>query len=260
LRQIQLLSVAQDSESLYHSSSFESQEFMSISTFENESEKLTVPEQLIKIAIPTYSPTYRKSILKKIKNAIRIPPNYIISYKNPFKDRWDIFIVLLALVNCLVVPLEISIKPKFMDNLAYPIIKRGVDAVFFLDMLLMCITSFQDKKGTEVTNSNQIIPMYVMSFRFVIDVLAILGNFIEINLLSFLKMLRITRIDEIISRANLPHKIKAGFNLIKYAFYLCLYLHLLGCLWFGVCLRNANSYDSDGFNLTWIPPTFYVHY
>jgi len=195
-----------------------------------------------------------------MKKWIRIPNSYIISFRNPHKDRWDMIIVILALVNCLTVPLEISIKPFFVDNTVYSILKRVVDAIFFVDMVLMCLTSFQDRKGKEIINSNQIIPNYIMSFRFVVDTLAILGNFINANILSFLKMVRIMRIDTIISRANLPHKIKATFNLMKFTFYLCLYLHLVGCLWFAVCLKNANKLDENGFNLTWIPPTFYIHY
>ena len=70
-----------------------------------------------------------------------------------------------------------------------------------------------------------------MSFRFIIDTMTLLSEFLNVSVLSFFKMVRIMRIDEVLSRANLPLKLKTMLNLMKYTFYLLLYLHLLGCLW-----------------------------
>ena len=67
-------------------------------------------------------------------------------------------IVVLAFFNCLVVPLEISFRPAFVDNIAYRLIMIIIDAMFLFDIILMFFTSFLDKKGKEVVNSNQIIP------------------------------------------------------------------------------------------------------
>mmetsp|Transcript_42068 Transcript_42068/g.64479 ORF Transcript_42068/g.64479 Transcript_42068/m.64479 type:complete len:205 (+) Transcript_42068:1109-1723(+) len=133
--------------------------------------------------------------------------------------------------------------------------------MFLIDMLLMLITSFLDhRRGREVLDSNEIIPNYLLSLRFVVDFLSVSADFIKIKLLSFVKMVRVMRINEVISRTILPIKTKAALRLGKLLFYLGLYLHVLGCLWFAICSVNANSEDATGFNLTWIPPFHYVNY
>mmetsp|Transcript_34639 Transcript_34639/g.52988 ORF Transcript_34639/g.52988 Transcript_34639/m.52988 type:complete len:133 (-) Transcript_34639:2784-3182(-) len=54
---------------------------------------------------------------------------------------------------------------------------------------------------------------------------------------------------------------KALINLTKLALYLCLFIHIQGCLWFSVCSRNVGRIDkSSGFDYTWVPPLDYVNY
>jgi len=121
-----------------------------------------------------------------------------------------------------------------------------VDLIFLVDMVLMCITSYLDPNGREITDSVKIIKKYVFSRRFVTDFLALLGTgivtqyFPKFQLFGFFKMVRIFRLGGMISRLNVPADLKALLNLFKFTFYLCLYNHVIGCIWFSVVSINAD--------------------
>ncbi len=112
--------------------------------------------------------------------------------------------------------------------------------MFLVDMLLMCCTSYIDKMGIEITNSNFIIIRYVSSFRFLCDFGAVLGTgFITSNnptfkIFGFFKMIRILRLGGLISRLNVQEEFKALLKLVKFTIYLFVYLHVLGCTWWAV--------------------------
>ena len=84
--------------------------------------------------------------------------------------------MLLAFQNSLIIPIDISFEPKWASNFFYQIFDNMVDLLFFVDMTLMCITSYLDVKGKEVTDSYKIMRKYVFSIRFITDALAILGT------------------------------------------------------------------------------------
>ena len=133
-------------------------------------------------------------------------------------------------------------------------------------MVLMCMTSFLNKKGIEVFEQSTIVAKYVQSVRFMADFLAILGtgvvtNFVpSFQIFGIFKMIRILRIGGIISRLTLPEETKAILNLCKLLFYLLLILHLLACSLYFSCDINANTIDFEGYDLTWIPPLDWLNY
>ena len=141
-----------------------------------------------------------------------------------------------------------------------------VDFVFLIDMFLMMMTSFVNKKGVEITEQKTIIAKYVQSARFLADFLAILGTGVvtsfvpSFQIFGIFKMIRILRIGGIISRLTLPEETKAVLNLCKLVFYLLNILHVLACGWYFACHLNANTIDDQGYDLTWIPPLEWLNY
>ena len=139
-----------------------------------------------------------------------ISERYIVSYKNKTKQKWDIFILGLAFQNSLLIPIDLAFEPEFTKIKGFEVFDNIVDGLFLVDMIVMFMTSFINKKGAEVLNSHQIAAKYMMSFRFVADFCAVLGTGIvtqyvpALKAFGIFKMVRIMRLGGIIARLNVP--------------------------------------------------------
>ena len=56
--------------------------------------------------------------LKKNEIRKRFLKRILISYKNDWRKRWDYLIMLLAMVNCIMVPLEIAVDLQYVETAA----------------------------------------------------------------------------------------------------------------------------------------------
>ena len=74
--------------------------------------------------------------------------------------RWDLFVMLLALWNCISIPFNVAFQPKHGKfNTA---IDRIIDICFFSDILIGFNTSFlNEKTGFEVVNYKGIAWNYI---------------------------------------------------------------------------------------------------
>jgi hypothetical protein len=129
-------------------------------------------------------------------------------------------------------------------------------------MILMFVTSHLNKIGIEIFDSHQIMKKYMFSFRFLADTFAILGTGLitsyvpQFKFFGFFKMFRILRLGTLITKMNVPEHIKAIMNLMKLVFYLCLGVHIVGCVWFFVISINKDTVDpKTGRSMQWYPPT-----
>ena len=56
---------------------------------------------------------------------------------NPFKIKWDLFIIILAVYNCVCLPIELAMVPPFMqDNNLLENTNNIIDLIFFLDIVI----------------------------------------------------------------------------------------------------------------------------
>lgn len=62
-------------------------------------------------------------------------------------------------------------------------------------------------------------------------------------------MQRLRRIEKLISHLSYPNETKALLKIIKMVFFLCLYLHIVACLWRFIL---GNNFD-------WVPPTDFIY-
>ena len=83
-----------------------------------------------------------KKYWNKFKKNIKVPEKYIISYKNNYKERWDIFVLLLALQNSFIIPLDLAFEPKFTSYKGFANFDLFVDIIFVIDMIIMFFTSY----------------------------------------------------------------------------------------------------------------------
>lgn len=99
-----------------------------------------------------------------------------VSFKNRYRKMWDILPILLSIYNATVIPYQMGFGPLLTDDLVGKIIDYIIDIVFLIDLLLMFRTTQLDCKGFEVTDNYEIFAIYVRTWRFKFDVLAMLGN------------------------------------------------------------------------------------
>jgi hypothetical protein len=157
-----------------------------------------------------------------------------------FRVKWDIFIMLLAIYSCFIVPVQFSFDPEFAKGLVFILADLTVNVIFFIDIIVNFRTTFIHRKtGKEVTSRFEIAVNY-LKFRFWIDFLATIpfdtvgilfiqeDNTSLLQLFSLLKLVRVLRLGRIISMMKVKDEIKLSLRIVKLVFFLMLYLHCLG--------------------------------
>ena len=96
---------------------------------------------------------------------------FIISKNNPWLHRWDYIIMIIACVNCFMVPVEIAVAGDFVGSHTwYSVTNILIDIVFILDLLVNCNTTYE-KDNVEVRERKKIIAHYLKG-RFTVDFLS----------------------------------------------------------------------------------------
>lgn len=110
------------------------------------------------------------------KSCCRLSRKRIISYKSNFKKKWDIFVLILAIINSFMIPFEQAFKPEYDNTWTKIVLDSMVDIVFIFDIGLSFITSFRDQKFQECFEFDRIASNYMSTTRFIVDVLSVLGS------------------------------------------------------------------------------------
>ena len=84
---------------------------------------------------------------------------------------WDLFVIVLALWNCIYIPFEVAFKPEKTDLIF--VSDRIIDVLFAVDIIVNFMTTYVNPKtNTDVTDPTRIVKNYVFGGRFWIDLLA----------------------------------------------------------------------------------------
>ena len=157
-----------------------------------------------------------------------------------FKLRWDLFIMLLAIYNCVITPVNVAFQPAVMETIYFLILNLIIDITFLSDIVVNFRTAYlHEKTGDEISDPKKIAKKYIKT-RFWIDLAASIpldfmallffssSNSNELQLISLLKLVRVLRLNRIITYMNTRDDIKLSLKLIKLIFFLILYLHCFG--------------------------------
>jgi hypothetical protein len=120
-----------------------------------------------------------------------------------------------------------------------------IDIMFLLDILVAFRTTYFDMHSGEEVFSGKLTAIAYLKSRFLIDFISTIpvdtiSEYIfkvrnkDLALFSTLKLVRVTRISRMIARLNVARETKHVMKLMQLIFYLVMYLHVLGCLWFWV--------------------------
>jgi len=133
----------------------------------------------------------------------------LIDPKSKFTFVWDTGVALLLLYTAIVTPFEVSFLETSINGLFF--FNRGVDFLFFSDMLFNFFRPFQNELGEWVYDHGQIIRVYSKSW-FPIDLVSI-APFDVIGLVSETgpaSQLKIVRIIRLLRLAKLMRILRAG--------------------------------------------------
>ena len=156
-----------------------------------------------------------------------------------FKFWWDVFIIILAIFNCLSIPMTIAFSSDLFESPVFQAFDFAVDSLFFVDILINFNTTYYNKDGREIYNRCKIAKNYLIG-RFAVDFLStvpfdnIFTGVPLMKMFGVLKLVRITRLTIIINKLSIKEDIKALIKVGKLIFFLFLFLHTLACFWWFV--------------------------
>lgn len=147
--------------------------------------------------------------------------------------------MLMAIFNCFAIPLQVAFKPPAMSKLYFRLINSVVDICFVIDLVITFRTTYiHQKTGNEIINPRTIAKDYLKG-RFWIDFLAtfpfdLIGELIlgssqasALRLFSLFKLVRVLRLNRLITVMKVEDEIKLCLKMIKLVFFLVMYLHCL---------------------------------
>jgi hypothetical protein len=166
-----------------------------------------------------------------------------IEESSAFRLGWDVFIVLLIVASCLLIPFQLSFR-----RVALPLgsgLVYLIDLFFGIDIILNFFTSFR-RHGEKVTGADQTARHYLKT-RFVIDLAASvpldavflggadpgLAGVSLVLLLRQLRLLRMVRLFAIFQRwQNLSWTNAGHLRIAKLFTAFLLLIHWIACAWF----------------------------
>ena len=213
----------------------------------------------------------RKDIMNhnvKFKKELLQLPRLMWHHDSRFRMQWDLFVMVLALYNCIMIPYNVAFQGQATDEASVgawveSFVDRVIDVLFLTDIVLNFRTTYVNPKtNLEVVSASRIACNYFSSRRFWIDVLASIpfemfmqlsetpsaqgdAAGTQIQILGLLKMVRLLRLGRIISYMKVRSGMKVGFKLLQLLSGILLLVHWLGCIWF--LLVNTPEQD-------WLPP------
>ena len=152
--------------------------------------------------------------------------SFIIESKSRGKMFWDILIMMYAMYNAFMIPIEVAYSGTFFSaktKNALTYFGYAVDFCFLIDIVISFRTSYLDpNKGVEVKDPRLIATRYLKSGLFFLDVVStvpidnIIKYFLssrsvkQLSLLGLIKLTRLIRLRKIIAFLNVNQGFKVG--------------------------------------------------
>jgi len=112
-------------------------------------------------------------ILVRFNIHINIIARFIIRCNEPWKFWWDVFVLILAIGLCAVLPVEIVFHPPF-NHSAWLGVEYFIEAIFIIDLLMCFNTTLYDHDGNEIFDRKHIAIDYLCEYHFWVDILSII--------------------------------------------------------------------------------------
>lgn len=209
---------------------------------------------------------YLKSVAKQrisLRVAVAFPCG-VISPKSSFKKIWSATIAILLIYTATITPYRIA----FADS-EWVYIDPPIDILFFLDIIMSCMTPYYDEELVLVISRGKILVNYLTGW-FLLDLLGCLplywfftdtelgsNNYSILTRLlrlpRFYRLFRILKIFRYMSTVRINYLVKLQqrlrihtgvYNLIKFTSSVFMIVHIVGCLWYLTAQLCAFSEDT----------------
>lgn len=182
----------------------------------------------------------------------------LIRITRPFRTKWDLLLMVMAVYACFTVPLVAAFNEK--ETVTLFAVNTIIDFIFLGDIAMNFFTTFINSNGDEVTDLREISKHYLRTY-FIVDFCGsfpidnFYGRYADdkevgeiLNLSDLLKLVRILRLGRIIRFMRAKDEAKALIKLGQVTLYLLIWIHLTCCLYYSVATRNGD----------WIPVPDFV--
>ena len=96
----------------------------------------------------------------------------MIRINSNFRVRWDLFVMMLAVINCVLIPFDIAFLSNSSEAPYLIAMNTGIDLAFLADIIINFRTSYvSNKSGEQITEKARIFRNYCMG-RFWLDLAA----------------------------------------------------------------------------------------
>jgi len=90
----------------------------------------------------------------------------------PWKVKWDLLIIAMAIYNCITMPLELSFVPDVASSSHLAWANLFIDFCYFIDMILSFRTSYiNPMTGSEIVSKREVTINYLTG-RFWVDLIS----------------------------------------------------------------------------------------
>ena len=159
-----------------------------------------------------------------------------------FVKYWNNFVIILAMYNSIIIPVQIFYKEKGHSALRGSVITcmdAFVDLFFLFDVIIRFRTSFLDTKQSIEVRDPHIIGKKYLKGSFFLDLISSVpfSSFASANTptaisdlldaLGLLKLLRLSRLFTTVQRSNLAQDVKVYLKVIMMAIILLVFIHVL---------------------------------
>ena len=151
--------------------------------------------------------------------------------------------MIAATFNVFVIPLDLAFEPTLFQSTQFLVLNFCIDFLFLVDILLSFRTTYiNDRTGAEIREVKLMAKNYLRG-QFTIDLLATIpfdalaklllqSDNATFKVFGALELVRVLRLNKIITYLRSTEEIKAGLKVIKLIFFLIMYLHCFGCIWY----------------------------
>lgn len=180
---------------------------------------------------------------------------WILRQSDPWRVRWDLFVMLCAVYNCFVVPYEIAFMHD--ENLYLIFVSILVDIAFSADIVFNFRTTYLDHvTGDEIFDPRKISHHYIRSGHLLLDIVATVPfdyiiaaatgvHDVNLKLTTLLKLIHIMRLSKIINNIRLSESFKIVIRLLQIILSIVMFVHCIGCAWYSLVELNK----------LWMPPS-----
>lgn len=99
-------------------------------------------------------------------------PEFMISFNDYRKMRWDVFVLILTIYSCFYIPFEISFQPSI--NYVIETLDSIIDLIFYIDIIFNMRTTFMTEEGEEITDKKLVARLYIFKGTFIPDLLSVI--------------------------------------------------------------------------------------